>query len=265
MPDDRLVLIASTFCFLGAFAVAVWRLLSGAYRSSLWYQLLMGAGFLLQCGVLYLKGKEDGRCPISTPSELLVFVSWGMVLLYWLVGPAYRLSLLGVFTAPLAWIFQVGALAMQAGEERVAVAREAARAHPEFWLELHATVSLLAYSTFALGAVAGFMYLVQDRQLKRHSLGSFFYNLPPLHNLGKGLKRLLVAGFLLLSAGVASAYLMSHAPGAVKLALSWAVWAAYGVILGIQFSRGWAPRQLAWAALLTFLLPLATLWFVAGH
>src|SRR5690606_34309648 len=102
-------------------------------------------------------GKELGRCPITTPWELLVFVRWGAVLLYWLVGPAYRLSLLGIFTAPLVWIFQVFALILQGTAELQPGDRLLTGVRPDPWLEIHATVSLFAYASFALAAMAGLM------------------------------------------------------------------------------------------------------------
>ena len=41
---------------------------------------------------------------------LFKFLSWSIALIYLLVGPAYRLSLMGAFTAPLISIIQVTAL-----------------------------------------------------------------------------------------------------------------------------------------------------------
>jgi ABC-type uncharacterized transport system permease subunit len=35
------------------------------------------------------------------------------------------------------------------------------------WLELHASISLIAYGAFALACIAGVMYLVQERQIKQ--------------------------------------------------------------------------------------------------
>ena len=108
MPDpDRLALMLSTLCFLGAFAAAAYRVMVAPYRGTWPHHGLMLAGFIGQCWVLAIKGKELGRCPITQPWELLVFISWGVVMMYWLVGPAYRVSLMGIITAPLVWIFQL--------------------------------------------------------------------------------------------------------------------------------------------------------------
>jgi hypothetical protein len=52
----------------------------------------------------------------------------------------------------------------------------APRAHHNSLLELHAALSVMAYGAFALGFVAGVMYLVQERQLKSHKLHSIFFS-----------------------------------------------------------------------------------------
>lgn len=85
-------------------------------------------------------------------------------MMYWLVGPAYRVSLMGIITAPLVWIFQVLALILQGTippQTGDSIFRAPAKIDP--WLEWHATVSLLAYAAFALAAAAGVLFLFQDR------------------------------------------------------------------------------------------------------
>ena len=76
-------------------------------------------GFLCQTAFLYLRGQTVGRCPLTSLFEVLIFLSWSTVLFYLLIGPAYRLSLLGAFTSPLAFLFQVGALLLVHGYEPI--------------------------------------------------------------------------------------------------------------------------------------------------
>jgi ABC-type uncharacterized transport system permease subunit len=266
MPSpDRLALMLSSLCFLGAFAEAAWRVMTAVYRNSWLHHLLMGLGFLGQCYVLGVRGKALGRCPITEPWELLVFISWGCVMLYWLIGPAYRLSLLGIFTAPMVWVFQITALILQGAIEKQPSAAALAGLKPDRWLEWHATMSLLAYASFALAAMAGVMFLVQERQLKSHHPTRLFFNLPPLHNLSRGLVLLLTVGLGLLTVGIATAYLMEKSPGILKLATSWTIWLLYLGILAFQWARGWPHRRLAEVSALAFLLPLVSLWVVSGR
>jgi HemX protein len=262
MADDRLALLLSTLAFLGAVAAALGSLLSGPWRSQWWHTGLMALGFIGQCWFLAIRGQAVQRCPVTSLWEVLVFVSWGIVLAYWITGPAFRLSLLGVFTAPMVWLLQLGALITHGNAPAASVFRDGPL---DRWLEWHATVSLLAYALFALAATAGVMFVLQDRQLKKQRLSPLFYHLPPLTNLVKALRRLLAGGFLLLSMGVATAYLMEKSPTPLKLSLSWFIWAAYLTVLLIQWRRGWSGRKLAWVAVGLFALPLLSLAVMNHH
>jgi HemX protein len=264
MPPERLALLFSTLCFLGAFAVAVGQVLAGPWRSTWWHRGLLLLGFFGQWWVMYIRAGLLHRCPITNLWEVLVFISWGIMLAYWIIGPAYRLSLLGLFTAPMVWLFQMTALVIQGLLTPKAPSSAVLTGQVDYWLEWHATLSLLSYAVFALGATAGVMYLLQDRQLKRRHLGGYLSNLPPLQNLGKTQLRLLIAGFILLTAGVACAYLMNVRPTGSKLAVAWFVWAAYLILIGLILFRHWSGRKTAWGAALIFLLPVVTLWIVSG-
>lgn len=257
---DFAFLILSTLCFLGGFCYSVAVLRSGKHRISGVNLAVMVLGFAFQCAVLYLLGQERGRCPITSVFEILVFVSWAMVLLYFLLGPPFRVSLLGVFTAPLAFLFQTIALLLPA-EMREGVRAEPGTIDP--WLEAHAAVALVAYGAFALAFVAGVMFLVQDRQLKKHQLQTMFYNLPPISLLGKSIFRLLTIGFLLLTVGIASAFAMEERPTVTHLGMTLAVWVIYGVIVMIQTIRGSGAKRLALNAIWAFAAPLVTLWVLS--
>jgi ABC-type uncharacterized transport system permease subunit len=251
-------LILSTLCFLGGFCYSVAVLRSGRHRISWVHLAVMAGGFAFQSGFLYVLGQERGRCPITNLFDVLVFVSWSMVLFYFLLGPPFRVSLLGMFTAPLAFLFQTVALLLPASMK----AGSAPPAEVDPWLETHAAVSLVAYGAFALASVAGVMFLVQDRQLKRHHLETLFYNLPPINLLGKSIFRLLAIGFALLTLGIASAFAMKQQPSAVHLGMTLTVWLVYGVIVSLQMFRGSNSKRLALNAIWAFMVPLITLWIL---
>ena len=164
---ERLLLVLSTFCFLFGFAYTMYALGAKAYRHSRTNLIAILAGFLCQTAFLYVRGHALGRCPLTNLFEVLIFLSWSMVLFYLLIGPAYRLSLLGFFTSPLVFFLQIFALLTP--WDAPATLRPA----PNAWLELHTSMSIVAYGAFALAGVAGVMYLAQERQLKTRHLKSF--------------------------------------------------------------------------------------------
>ena len=107
---DRLLLVISTFCFLLGFAYTMHSLGARVYQPSRLNFFAILTGFLCQTAFLYLRGQQVGRCPLTSRFEVLIFLTWSLVLFYLLIGPTYRLSLLGAFTSPLAFGLQVTAL-----------------------------------------------------------------------------------------------------------------------------------------------------------
>lgn len=253
-------LVFSNVCFLAAFAHTMFALGAGRHRSSRGNLGLMLAGFALQFWYLWQRGAATGRCPLATPGDLLVFLAWATVLLYLLIGPPYRLSLLGAFTAPLVVVLQT-----------VALARSPTAPPPKgmanAWVEWHAATTIVAYGAFALAGVAGAMLLAQEWQLKRHALRPLFFHLPALADLAGAIRRLLLAGFALLTAGLAAGFVAGQ-PG-LKTGLGTLVWAVYAAIL-VRGRRGRASgRATALMAVIGCAIALASLlgigWALGGR
>jgi ABC-type uncharacterized transport system permease subunit len=257
MGMDRWFLIAAT---LLAAAGGIWGMISvhGGKRSH-WTVVWMSATFLCQIGFLAVRGEMRAACPLMDRGEILAFLAWSLTLFYLLVGPAYRISLLGVFTAPVVVLFQ--AVALIPGTLTVDPAMVAG-GNP--WHETHSAMSVLAYGALALAAVAGVMFLVLDRQLKEHHLKSgLFRNLPPVRELLISLERLLWLGGGLLTVGIVAGFLMPRTASAWgHLIAAVAVWVGYLVLLGVKQVRGLTGRRLSLSAVVLFVLSLAVFAFV---
>jgi ABC-type uncharacterized transport system permease subunit len=251
---DRLLLVISTFCFLFGFAYTMHALGARVYRHSRLNFFAILTGFLCQTAFLYLRGQAVGRCPLTSLFEVLIFLSWSMVLFYLLIGPTYRLSLLGAFTSPLVFVFQVLALLL------LKDAPTMTKIAPNRWLEMHAALSVVAYGAFALACVAGVMYLAQERQLKSHHIHSIFYHLPPIRDLAVANHRLILTGFGLLTAGLVAGFAIGNVGAhAVKITWSVGVWLLYGFILTAVFWHRISPRRVAWLSVAAFSVVLLTL------
>jgi len=228
-------------------------------RRSRWTTLWMLSVLLCQIGFLSLRGEQRAACPLAERGEVLVFLSWSLTLFYLLVGPTYRISLLGVFTAPVVVLFQSIALlpgALSLSPEKIV------GGNPLH--ETHAATSVLAYGALALASVAGVMFLVLDRQLKEHHLKSgLFRNLPPVRQLLVSLVRLLWIGTALLSVGVIAGFLMPHdSSGLGHLLAALAVWIGYVSLLAVNALRGMTGRRLSLSAVVLFALSLLVFAFV---
>lgn len=220
---------------------------------SRWTVLWMLFCFLAQLVVLGSRGEMRGSCPLGDTGEVLAFSAWSLTLFYLAVGSVYRLSLLGVFTAPLVCFLLLLALLPGMLE-----------AHPEHatvvdgWRESHAAFSVLAYGALGLAAVSGVMFIVLNRQLKAaHTATGLFANLPPARELSKIVERLLVFGFGLLTLGLICGLVMEKTGAAAKhLYVALGQWLAYAFLVIVEWRRGMPPRKFALAAVILFMLSL---------
>ena len=150
---DRSLLIISTLCFFLAMVRTALEIKARNYRAGGFNFAAIALGFVFQTAFLSVRGHALGRCPLTNLFEVFIFIAWSVSLIYLLIGPAYRLSLMGAFTAPLVFLLQT--FALLAPIDRPHTVRIA----PSPWMEMHASVSLIAYGAFALACVAGLMYL----------------------------------------------------------------------------------------------------------
>ena len=254
---DRQFLVASTIFFLAAFVRTVLALRSGHFRPGGFNFLMIGLGFVFQTAFLYLRGHALGRCPITNLFEVFAFLSWSISLIYMLVGPTYRLSLMGAFTAPLVLVIQT--FALLAPIDRPHIAKRPVNA----WLEFHASMSMVAYGAFALACIAGLMYLVQERQLKTRQLHSIFYHLPPLTDLFTAITRLLWLGFGLYTAGLISGFFTGEPLPWIKMTLACGVWIFYAAILQGQQLRRLTPKRVATLCVVAFVAAVTVLWGIS--
>ena len=254
---DRWFLIAST---LLAAIGGVWGMVSvHRGRRSRWTVAWMVGVLVCQVAFLSLRGQQREACPLADRGEILAFLAWSLTLFYLLVGPAYRISLLGVFTAPVVALFQ-----------SIALLPGVLTRHPlpipggNPWHETHSATSVLAYGALALAAVAGVMFLVLDRQLKEHHLKSgLFRNLPPVRELLVSLERLLWLGGGLLTVGIIAGFVMPHDKNALAhLIAAVLVWLAYASLLLVISIRGLTGRRLSLATVVLFIVSLSVFAFI---
>src|SRR5450432_2203266 len=136
---DREFLTISTLCFAFAMVRTVVSLRAGKYRPAGFNFFAIAFGFICQTAFLALRGREIGRCPITNLFEVFVFLAWSVALIYLLIGPTYRLSLMGAFTAPLVFLIQAFALLVPID------VRHPVKLPVNSWLEFHASMSIVAY------------------------------------------------------------------------------------------------------------------------
>ncbi len=129
---------------------------------------------------------------------------------------------------------------------------------------IHLTCSLLSYAAFLIAFVAGVLFLVQERQVKRKQLGLLFHRLPSLNTLDRANFLAVGIGFTLLSMGLACGVFgakvwygrwWSWDP---KECLTAVLWSAYLVLWMVRLRSTLRGRRVALLSILGFALALFT-------
>ena len=253
--QDRLWLSLAT---LGYLASAGWGLYAlGARRpmvnrGTFWVILI---SFVLHTVFLRQRGEAIGHCPITNLFETLAFFSWSLVLTYLVVGQAYRMSILGAFTAPVVLLINFFALTTP-------IDVPGDMPHLGWQLELHATLALLGLGVLGIAALAGLAYLIQERQLKRRELTSWFYALPNVGRLELVQQQVLVWGFAIFSAGAILGFFIPHqrAEDWVKIGWSAGVWLLYAVLVFVLARGRLSHKKTALCSVAGYVFILLTFW-----
>ena len=223
---------------------------------------LLLVGFLFHTWAMFSRGMTLHRCPIDNFYETVVFIIWTMVVVCLIVSLLPRFRFLGAFATPVIFILGVFALmpSLDAAKSDGAV---------NWMRSLHASLTLLSYGAFGLGAVAASMFLTQERDLKSHKPRAVFSLLPPMERLEKSMTWLLFVGAFLLTLGLALAPPLvgqqttkSRITNDPKVVWSIVVWVTYLFLLVRHKWFGLIGRRFAWGAILIFVFVLLTFWGV---
>ena len=252
--SDRFWVELALVCYLLGFGYSVYSLATNRFITPRITFLAICAGFLFTTIFLFDRGHAIGRCPITNRFEVLVFMTWSMVLIYVVIGSTYRLSLMGAFTAPVASALLF--LAVSLPPEAAAAIK--IKVNP--WLEAHTSFLMVACGAFALACIAGVMYLVQEQQLKTRNPSSIFFRLPPITALSVANSRLLWLGFALYTVGLITGFLIGQRIDWMQAIWSIAVWCVYGGILFARVRHAVAAKWVATLSIVAFSLLLSTFW-----
>jgi ABC-type transport system involved in cytochrome c biogenesis permease subunit len=207
------------------------------------------------------RGFSLNHCPVTNLYEATMFVAWTIVVIYLAVGLWSRLRFLGAFASPV--LFGIGVFALMPSLD----SRPGTAETVSVWTSLHAAMLSLAYGAFGLSSVAAVMYLTQERNLKFHKLKAIFSLLPPIQRLEAVVGRLLLAGFILLTLGLAiGGYdLVSRGDpqayrGDPKIVWSALVWLLYLGLLIMRWKFAQGGRRFALGAIGSFAFVLLTFW-----
>ncbi|HEX7578322.1 MAG TPA: cytochrome c biogenesis protein CcsA [Verrucomicrobiae bacterium] len=257
--DRHFFLLAVAFYGLSTvYSVFLWR--KGFRRDDHANYFLLLAAFALHTAAMVKRGFSVAHCPVNNLYEATTFVVWTIVAAYLVIGLLPRLRFLGAFASPV--LLAIGVFALMPALD------PPHGPQPEFsgaLVSLHAATILLAYGAFGLGAVAAAMFLMQQHDLKFHKLRAVLSLFPPIQRLELVAVRLVSAGFILLTVGLAAG---RHLPRPAdtpywtdpKLVWSIFLWFVYLALLVLRRMRVPSSRGLAISLIAAFVFLLLTFW-----
>ena len=226
-----------------------------AARTGRWVLL---AGIILHAACFAVRHSTTGGAPVTSLHESLSFFAWCLVLLFLLFDLRFRLSVMGAFAGPLAFLLMLGSAV---SPDVVVQLNPMLRS----WLfPVHIVFAFFGNAAFALAFGAGVMYLVQDRMLKSKRFTRIYQLLPSLGTLDKVNYTCLSVGFPLMTLGIISgAFWANTAWGAYwswDPKETWALitWFLYAALLHGRLTIGWRGRKAAIFSIIGFLFLLFT-------
>jgi ABC-type uncharacterized transport system permease subunit len=229
------------------------------YPRSVMFALLCG-GFLVQTLGLNLRGAEIKGCPLGNTFEVAQFLAWSLVLLFFIIGPAFRLRLLGFFTAGLACILAGGSFIVPSWDQSYPPGLFGGNP----WIELHAALAIFSYGFFATLSLVSAMFLIQQHGLKKKQFKGLYQYLPSVQQLDLMAKRLLITGVIVLSAslGFGSVFWIQNTDlvPVFKLTATCIIWLGYLTVFTLRIQKRLVTRRHAIATIILFVMAILSLW-----
>lgn len=260
LTDRALLWLGALLYFSGFLTglVALTRRQAPAGLRTILNTLLVG-GWGFQMAGLYVRGLAVGGCPLGNTFEIVQFVAWSAMVVYFFVGTAFRVSLLGLFTAGYAAALALVSLLVPAWD----LTRGQRFFGNNPWIELHAALAVFSYGVFGLLALTAVMQLLQNWSLKHKRLNGLFWFLPSVVQLDQINFRLLGLGVLLLtfSLGVGASWWVRviESVDQPKLVVTVTVWFVYLVVWLLRWRAKLVSVRLAWVCLVMFIIALLSL------
>jgi cytochrome c-type biogenesis protein CcsB len=253
---DILLLKVSTVIYLLATASFILYLIFPKSPSSRFASLVLLVGFAVHTTALAIHFSRIGYPAVAQLHQALSFYSWLMVAVYLLVQLKYRLTVLGSFIAPLAFLISLSAFAFAPGGEQFPPALKT------YWLPLHVTLAFLGNAVFALAFGVSLMYLLEEYQLKNKKRSVLYQRFPSLETLDRLNYVFLVWGFPLMTLGILTGSIWagihwgnywSWDPRQISSTITWLL---YGTLLHGRLAGDWRGKKAALLTIVGFVVVL---------
>ncbi len=230
----------------------------------------VAAGFVAHSLSILHRAIFSGFFPLATAFDALSFFAWLIILFFLVLRLRVAGPIFGAITVPIALVLTLYGLTLshQVGEPLVPVLKS-------WWLPIHVVFALLGNGVFAVMAVGGLMYIIQERLIKRKKIGRFYKLLPSLETLDTINRHGLPLGFFFMTLGIVSGVLWAGRAWGYywtwdpKETWTLITWFAYAAMIHQRIVLGWRGRRAALLAIAGFCLVMFTFLgvsaFLGGH
>ncbi len=204
----------------------------------------------------------EQRPPLATPAEAFSAIALAITVVYVLLEKLHRDRSLGFPLLAAATLAQSAALFSHTETTQVSALLG------ETWFGFHAIAAILGYTSFAISAVYGILFLVLYQNLKHHRFGAAFLRMPSLDELATSSMRTAVLGFLFLTAAIIAGTFgwgrLIEGPVWLdpKVLTTMLAWAVYGVGVALWHFAGWRGIRAIGLTLIAFLIMVMSSWVV---
>ena len=187
-------LILTIVAYAGSLSVYLRFLYTGKEIIGRLGTVFLAAGLVTHYFALLERSRGLHTVPYHDLYGSMSLFGWLLALTYLALELYHRQRSVGAFVLPFIIVFFVAAHLAPADRLSPTPARGPAFA-------FHVTLSILAYAAFALSCVFSFIFLGEERLLRRHSLGNVVWRLPPLELLERMSRSSVLVGLVSIAIG----------------------------------------------------------------
>lgn len=248
---DHLFFLLTVAAYVGSFSCYLGYLVSGRDWSGRVASVLLGCGLMAHYFALLERSRGLHTVPYHDLAGSMSLFGWLLALTYLSLEVFHHERSVGALILPFVLAFFLFANVAPPDHTAPVAAKGVAFA-------LHVTLSILAYAAFGLSCVLSTMYLVQQRLLQKHKIGTVIWRLPPLDLLDRMSQSSVLVGIISIAIGTALGFLwVDRLTGMIwhydpKYVVTLLVLAAYVIYLRLARNPGWRGSRASQLCILNF-------------
>jgi ABC-type uncharacterized transport system permease subunit len=197
---NQAFLISTVLAYLLSFGLYMRFLNTGRELTGRLGTLLLAVGLVTHYFALWERSRGLHTVPYHDLYGSMSLFGWLLALTYLGLEFYHRQRSVGAFVLPFIVMFFLAAHLAPADRLPPPAVHGAVFA-------FHVTLSILAYAAFALSFVLSFIFLGEERLLRRHKLGDMVWRLPPLELLERMSRSSVLVGVVSIAIGTALGFI----------------------------------------------------------